>query len=385
MEEKMEENKNLKTILITIIAILGIAATICATIFIMRILNKNKPEQEKKEPSKYSEKATTIMNELDYYDLINSKEYSKTIEIMLENKEFEKKYLNEYLKIEYQEINDFSKIINSFLTKEYKGDEINYILKNQPEYINNLLNMDHVNILEFQELTNFDQTKLERYLNYKQENAKYDIATIVTYVNIGLDQKGYSTYTNYTTEEANSNLSILVNKYHKLPDDYIPNDLVDLSYGNGVHKLRKEAAAAFEELTSAALLENVVFYPFSAYRSFEVQSILYNRYKARDGEEKADTYSARPGFSEHQLGLSVDVRSSNLNDNLTKEHYEWMLNNSYKYGFIVRYPKGKQHITQFIEEPWHIRYLGIDLATKVHESNLTYDEYYDLYMTKNAE
>lgn len=381
----MEENKNLKIFLISIIAILGIAATICATIFIMRILNKNKPKPEVKEPSKYSEKATAIMNELDYYDLINSKEYSKTIEIMLENEEFEKKYLNEYLKIEYQEITDFSKIINDFLTKDYKGDEINYILKNQPEYINNLLNMDHINILEFQDLENFDQTKLERYLNYKQENAEYDIATIVTYVNIGLDKKGYSTFTNYTIEEANNNITILVNKYHKLPDNYIPSDLVDLSYGNGVHKLRKEAAAAFEELTSAAILDNVIFYPFSAYRSYEVQNILYNRYKARDGEEKADTYSARPGFSEHQLGLSVDVRSSNLNDNLTKEHYEWMLNNSYKYGFIVRYPKGKQHITQFIEEPWHIRYLGVDLATKVHEANLTYDEYYDLYMTKNAE
>lgn len=385
MEENMEENKNLKIFLISIIAILGIAATICATIFIMRILNKNKPKPEVKEPSKYSEKATAIMNELDYYDLINSKEYSKTIEIMLENEEFEKKYLNEYLKIEYQEITDFSKIINDFLTKDYKGDEINYILKNQPEYINNLLNMDHINILEFQDLENFDQTKLERYLNYKQENAEYDIATIVTYVNIGLDKKGYSTFTNYTIEEANNNITILVNKYHKLPDNYIPSDLVDLSYGNGVHKLRKEAAAAFEELTSAAILDNVIFYPFSAYRSYEVQNILYNRYKARDGEEKADTYSARPGFSEHQLGLSVDVRSSNLNDNLTKEHYEWMLNNSYKYGFIVRYPKGKQHITQFIEEPWHIRYLGVDLATKVHEANLTYDEYYDLYMTKNAE
>ena len=104
---------------------------------------------------------------------------------------------------------------------------------------------------------------------------------------------------------------------------------------------------------------------------------LYNNYKNRDGEQKADTYSARPGFSEHQLGLAVDVRSNTLSDNLTPEHYEWMLNNSYKYGFIVRYPKGKQHITQFMEEPWHLRYLGVELATKVHSTGLTYDEYYD--------
>jgi len=115
---------------------------------------------------------------------------------------------------------------------------------------------------------------------------------------------------------------------------------------------------------------------------FKTQTGLYNGYKNRDGEELADTYSARPGFSEHQLGLAVDIRSNTLTSTLTQKDYKWMLDNSYKYGFIVRYPKGKQHITQFKEEPWHLRYLGVDLATKVHDSNLTYDEYYDLYVEK---
>ena len=108
----------------------------------------------------------------------------------------------------------------------------------------------------------------------------------------------------------------------------------------------------------------------------DTQRGLYNNYKNRDGEAAADTYSARPGHSEHQLGLAVDIRSRTLTSNLTDSDYKWMLENSYKYGFIVRYPKGKQHITQFIEEPWHLRYLGVELATKVKESGLTYDEYY---------
>lgn len=377
----MKKNKGIKILLVTLIIIVGIALAVVGTIFIMRILNPKEKTPPAIEASKYSTKATAAMQEYNNYDLINSKEYSKTIETILEEKEFNNKYINEYYKIEYTNITDFSKTVNQLLDKKYNGEEINYIISTQNQNIDILLDMEHIDILKFKEATNFDASKIERYLNYKENNNNYDIKTVITYVNIGLDQKGYSNYTSYTTEEAENDLTILVNKYHKLPDDYIPSDLTSLSY-NANYKLRKPAADAFEELTAAGKLDNVIFYPFSPYRSFDLQTRLYNNYKNRDGEEKADTYSARPGFSEHQLGLAVDIRSNTLSDNLTSEHYTWMLNNSYKYGFIVRYPKGKQHITQFIEEPWHLRYLGVDLATKVHESGLTYDEYYDIYMDK---
>ena len=249
-----------------------------------------------------------------------------------------------------------------------------------------ILNMDYIDILAFKDISNFDIRNIERYLIYQEENQEYDLATIVTYVNIGLDKKGYSEYSEYTKEEALNDLTILVNKYHKLPDDYEPDDLIALSYHNSyTYYLRSEAAEAYERLQSAALLDNVIIYPFSAYRSYDTQNTLYTRYKERDGEKKADTYSARPGFSEHQLGLAIDIISNTLTDNLTNNDYEWMLDNSYKYGFIVRYPKGCQHITQFMEEPWHLRYLGIELATKVHNSGLTYDEYYDLYMKETQD
>lgn len=366
-------NKNLlTTIIISLILIITI------TLFLL----KNNTES-KVASNKYSDKAISTMQELNIYDEINSKEYSKTIETILEENNYKPEYLSEYQKINYVNINNFSNTINSLLNKNYHINEINYLTKNYSNNLDIILNMDYIDILQFKDIKNFDITKLERYLEY-QKTKNYDLATTVTYVNIGLDQKGYSKYSTYTAEEANKDLTILVNKYHKLPDDYEPNDLVDLSFKNGsfTYKLRKEAAEAFERLTSAALLDNVIFYPYSAYRSFKTQNTLYTRYKARDGVELADTYSARPGFSEHQLGLAVDVRSNTLTSNLTDKDYEWMLNNSYKYGFIVRYPKGKQHITQFMEEPWHIRYLGSDLATKVHDSNLTYDEYYDLYMEK---
>lgn len=376
------KNKGLRIFLITLIIIVCISLAVVGTIFIMRILKSN--DETVEIASKYSEKAIKVMKESNNYDLINNKEYSKTVEVLLEEQELNNKYLDEYYKIEYKNITNFAQNINKLLAKKYNAEEINYIISQQVNNINILLDMKHFEILNYKDITNFDITKIDRYIAYQEKNTNYDTKTVVTYVNIGLDLKGYSSYTSYTNEEAQNDLTILVNKYHKLPDDYEPNDLVYLSYTNGGYRyqLRKEAALHFEELTEVAKIDNVIFYPFSAYRSFTTQTTLYNNYKRRDGEEKADTYSARPGFSEHQTGLAIDVRSSTLNDNLTNKDYEWMLNNSYKYGFIVRYPKGKQHITQFIEEPWHIRYLGVELATKVHDSNLTYDEYYDLYMAK---
>lgn len=376
------KNKGLRIFLITLIIIVCISLAVVGTIFIMRILKSN--DETVEIASKYSEKAIKVMKESNNYDLINNKEYSKTVEVLLEEQELNNKYLDEYYKIEYKNITNFAQNINKLLAKEYNAEEINYIISQQVNNINILLDMKHFEILNYKDITNFDITKIDRYIAYQEKNTNYDTKTVVNYVNFGLDLKGYSSYTSYTNEEAQNDLTILVNKYHKLPDDYEPNDLVYLSYTNGGYRyqLRKEAALHFEELTEVAKIDNVIFYPFSAYRSFTTQTTLYNNYKRRDGEEKADTYSARPGFSEHQTGLAIDVRSSTLNDNLTNKDYEWMLNNSYKYGFIVRYPKGKQHITQFIEEPWHIRYLGVELATKVHDSNLTYDEYYDLYMAK---
>ena len=371
-------NKNLK-IFLTIILILLVIATI--TITILKLLDNKK---ETTIDSKYSKEAISVMEAMNLYEDINDKEYSKTVEVLLESNHLKKEYLDDYYQIEYQDITNFSTTINKLLEKNYNSEEVNYITKNIKENINILLNMDYIDILAFKDISNFDIHNLERYLDYQEKNKEYDLATVVTYVNIGLDREGYSEYTEYTNKQAENDLTILVNKYHKLPDDYEPSDLVALSYSSNYY-LRKEAADAFENLTNAALLEGVIFYPFSPYRSYETQTKLYNNYKERDGEKKADTYSARPGFSEHQLGLAVDVRSNTLTDNLTPEHYEWMLNNSYKYGFIVRYPKGKQHITQFIEEPWHLRYLGVELATKVHDSGLTYDEYYDIYMEKTQD
>ena len=102
-----------------------------------------------------------------------------------------------------------------------------------------------------------------------------------------------------------------------------------------------------------------------------------------DGVEAADTYSARPGFSEHQLGYSIDLTNGEsvpFEEFHNTKEYEWLKDNAYKYGFILRYPKDKEYITGYIFEPWHIRYVGYDIAKYIYENNITYEEYYAYFI-----
>ena len=129
-------------------------------------------------------------------------------------------------------------------------------------------------------------------------------------------------------------------------------------------------------MVDAAKDDNIKLKSVSAYRSYSVQKSLYKSYVKRDGVKKADTYSARAGSSEHQTGLAVDINtaSSRANFQNTKE-YKWLINNSYKYGFIERYPKGKTNITGYKYEPWHYRYVGVEAASIIHEKGITFEEY----------
>ena len=171
----------------------------------------------------------------------------------------------------------------------------------------------------------------------------------------------------------------IVNKNIKLTSDYVPNDLelIDLNYSCENKYLRKKAKIAFEEMAKDAKNEGYTIIAVSTYRSYDYQEKLYNGYVKDKGFYYADLASARAGHSEHQTGLAFDVANSTLDyDNFeeTKE-FIWMKNNAYKYGFILRYPKAKFHITGFKYEPWHYRYVGSDIATYIYENNITLEEY----------
>jgi D-alanyl-D-alanine carboxypeptidase len=185
--------------------------------------------------------------------------------------------------------------------------------------------------------------------------------------------------------ESPEKIDALVNKKRSLPADYIPNDLIDVEVLHKVEKpeskmLRKEASDALTQLFQDAKTNGFEFWAVSGYRSFNRQVYLFNNYAKNHGEEEANRFSARPGQSEHQTGLTMDVSIVSLDYELVEELGEtpegkWLADNAHKFGFIIRYPKGTEHITGYQYEPWHIRYLGKDLASKVFESKLTYDEY----------
>lgn len=171
----------------------------------------------------------------------------------------------------------------------------------------------------------------------------------------------------------------LINKNNKLTNDYIPEDLeiIDVKYSCKDKYLRKEARINFEKMAKDAKKKGFNIVAVSTYRSYEYQEKLYNNYVVDKGLYYADMASARAGHSEHQTGLAVDIANESLDyDNFesTKEFY-WMKKNAYKYGFILRYPKGKFHITGFKYEPWHYRYVGIDIATYIYNNSLTLEEY----------
>lgn len=309
-----------------------------------------------------------------YQSEVKNKMNSKTLKVALESNLYVKEYESDYQKINYQENKDFIKNVNALLALQYNTEEINKIYAYlKEENILKLMNIEKINLDPYYQIKNFEVDKIKEYEEYQ---TKYNttLEEAVLKVNIGLNHDFYTKIQDIKNKE---DYTVLVNKYHSL-GDYAPNDLKSLSY-DAKYKLREKAANAFEALVSAAKLEGVFIRPYSAYRSFEYQTNLYNRYVAKDGELEADTYSARPGHSEHQTGLAVDVWTEGRQE-ITISDAEWLKNNSYKYGFIVRYTKEQVGITGYIAEPWHLRFLGIDIATDVVDKNLTYDEYYDLYI-----
>lgn len=240
------------------------------------------------------------------------------------------------------------------------------------------------NIIEKKEVDNketkpnyYNKEYKERYTAYQKEFPNISFEDVVTRVNIGLD-KPY--YTNTKKTPYQNKDYILVNKYIYMESDYIPENLEDLdtSYSRSGMKLVKSAKDSLEKMIESAKNDGYTIRVMSSYRSYNYQVNLYNRYVNTDGKEAADTYSARPGFSEHQTGLCVDIDDSKINyTNFEKsESFKWMQENAHLYGFILRYPEDKTEITGYTYESWHYRYVGKEIATYIKKHNITFDEYY---------
>lgn len=179
----------------------------------------------------------------------------------------------------------------------------------------------------------------------------------------------------------NEDYTILVNKTNVLRSNYTPKNLVKLNIeflsdtSNESRCMEKKAADSLEDLVTTAKKENIILIGSSAYRSYKSQLRILKEETDKKGVDYADKYVAKPGQSEHQSGLAIDVTNRVRCFDKTSKEAQWLANNAYKFGFILRYPDGKEDITGYNYEPWHIRYVGKDIAKEIYMKNITLEEY----------
>ncbi len=263
------------------------------------------------------------------------------------------------------------------------------IFKHKEETPNIINNIEEESIMEEESVATYlakedyyIAANLDRYLSYLNLNPDMAYDEVIRCINANLD---YDFYTNVVSADLTKETLILVNKYTKLEANYVP-DLVSMEsgYTSKNAQMNETAYIHFKEMVDAALSDGITLYNVSAYRSYNTQATLYQNYVNRDGTLAADTYSARPGYSEHQTGLATDINTASSSDHFenTKE-YAWLINNSYLYGFILRYPEGKEYLTGYKYEPWHYRYVGSTVAKYIHDYDITYEEYYAYFIASS--
>ncbi|HHX16809.1 MAG TPA: M15 family metallopeptidase [Mollicutes bacterium] len=330
-----------------------------------------------------------IDKKLDAY-LIENNIYSKTLDKALLKGEYKEEYLEEYINLPYKDYDEYINQVNKLNDLKYARVDVKAIIEKLDEkeidvIIDNEIVLD--NIVSYFDNKYFIINNLTRYANYKKANESYDVDTVISYVNMYLD---YPFYGHDVDIAKIDDLLVIANKYYKLGSDFIPKELVTInakyrnSYNHQVRPIVKESYEKMaEDMFKIGLRPTVT----SSYRSYATQKILYDADKASNGVAMADKYTARPGYSEHQTGLAIDVKDGSGQYAFFKnsDEYKWMKDNAHKYGFILRYPEGKEHITGFSFEAWHYRYVGVDVATFIYENDLTFDEYHMMYIANKKD
>lgn len=333
----------------------------------------------------YSKEAIELIKKNNIQKKVIENDYSKTLEVSLTKNEFEKENLDLYLNTKYINKDDYIPTLNKLSSLGYDKPEIELIISTiNYDDLDKLTSYTYIdNLKDYLKFKNFRIDNMERYINYRDKNKNLNFENIISYVNMDLDKKPYENPK--IIEDTDSKL-MLVNKHNKLPDNFKAKDLeqIDAKYSIRDSLLNKEAKKQFELLCSDAKSIGLNIRALSSYRTNTYQESLYNDYVKRNGVKEADTYSARPGFSEHETGLSLDVIGGNASytDFKTTDEYTWAKNNIHNYGFIIRYPKDKENITQYMFEAWHFRYVGKEAAKYIYENNLCLEEYHDLVLKK---
>ena len=331
----------------------------------------------------YSEKSSNNILFSFKKDEVLSYGENKTLNAAFESEYFNEKYIKTYVKIDYVDQKHIIRNINKLIKKGYSNSDINIILSHgTDESVTEFTKRDKVNYLE--EFFSLDYAKLEnydRYEAYSDETGENEIDTVIE-VNLNLDKEDYTD--SVLVDEFSTDM--VINKHRYLSEDFKPNDLVEasLEYAseNGIF-LSRLAYNAFKSMSDAASKEGYGIVINSAYRSFQDQQDITDLYFKYYGQEYVDKYIAKPGYSEHQTGLAIDVGSKSVSIFANSKENTWMLDNAYKYGFIQRYTKRDENLTGFRYEAWHYRYVGKEIAKYCHDhNNMSLEEYFVIFLDK---
>lgn len=353
-------------------------------------LTTSKVERDLKKLN-YSNEAIPLIidKKLDEY-LIEKNIYSKTLEIALTKSQYESKYLDEYIYFPYKEYDKYISQLNGLKKIGYERKDIEQIFNNLKENDIDII-IDKKDVIN--NLTNYIKDKyfvidnLDRYLSYKKKHSTYGYDKIVLYVNMYLDYPHYD----YAKDIKNpDDPLVIVNKYYKLGSNFVPKNLVkiDSKYTDKWDRLVIPVVKEnFEKMASDMSKIGLEIRATSAYRSYDTQVTVYNDNVNQSGKAYADAISARAGYSEHQTGMAIDVKNGSSNYGLFKDsdEYDWMKENAHKYGFIMRYPESKTDITGYNFESWHYRYVGKDVAKYIYENDITFDEYYAMFIANKKD
>ena len=291
--------------------------------------------------------------------------------------------IRKYNEYKYKQTNEYKLTVVGYTLEESKLLVSKLNDSNEKYFVDNEKN-DY--IIELVNEKYFLEKNLYDYLEYKKDNKKKSYSDIVAIVNVKANKDWYDKDTVKPTDMDKGNL-ILVNKFNYLSEDFVPSDLtsISLSYAYDGQKAIKEVVEAYHDMASNAKEAGIQLLVNSSYRDYSKQESVYKDFYYSNGISYADKYAARAGYSEHQTGLCLDIFTSgesNTENFDETDAFKWLSKNAHKYGFILRYPENKEYLTGYEYESWHYRYLGKDIAKKVYESGLTYDEYYAFYLDK---
>ena len=329
----------------------------------------------------YSKKASNEILFSFHKDYVMKIGENKTLNRAFESKDFIEDNMDVYSKVDYVEQEHLIDNINRLIKVGYKNNDINIILAHgDDKSVREFSKREKVKYLEeffsisYAKLSNYD-----RYVKYSDESGE-DEEDVVLYVNLDMDKEDY---TDSTLVDSFS-YDMLVNKHRNLKEDFIPSNLVDVSLEyassddvqcNGV------AYSAFKKMSQDASSSGLQLVINSCYRSYQDQIDIQELYRKTYGDSYVEKYVAKPGYSEHQTGLGFHIGSRTVNVFANSKEYEWMQENAYKYGFIYRFQKKFENITGFRSEAWHYRYVGVEIATYIHEHHeMPYEEYWAMFL-----